>query len=173
VCSGNNGIPCTNNAECTGSGTCQRQSSAGVSPQPNQCEDTICSSAGGGEGVCAGNSIGDKFCDGIVRSNGEGYIQCTGSNADCAPSNIGLPGGNCTLEKTRECFLNPITATGSANPQTPLGVAAFCIPPTSNPAINQVAGLPGPGRIKNQARSRTFCASDHNIAYQPGVGGCP
>jgi hypothetical protein len=140
--------------------------------QPNQCEDTICSSTSGGEGECSGNSVDDTFCDGIVRTSGEGYIQCTG-NADCSPSNIGLPAGNCSITKRRECFVDPIVASGVADPSSPLGVATFCIPATSNPAINTVAGLPGPGRIKNQASSQTFCASNPAVVYQPGIGGCP
>jgi ABC-type sugar transport system ATPase subunit len=41
------------------------------------------------------------------------------------------------------------------------------------PAINTVAGLPGPGRVISQGAATTFCAGDHGVTYQPGVGGCP
>ena len=36
-----------------------------------------------------------------------------------------------------------------------------------------VAGLPGPARIINQAKSTLFCKSDPTVQYMPGVGGCP
>ncbi|HYC57592.1 MAG TPA: hypothetical protein VEL28_21850, partial [Candidatus Binatia bacterium] len=107
-----------------------------------------------------------------VKANGDGILTCN-SNADCDPAAVFVDAGDCTLVKRRECFLDPIVATGSANPGFPVGAAAFCIPPTSSPAINSVAGLPGPGRIRNQATSATYCASDNNVQYQPGVGGCP
>jgi hypothetical protein len=115
----------------------------------------------------------DRFCDAIVRASGAGFFGCT-QDADCAASSVGVPAGNCTLVQRRECFLDPIISIGSADPEFPIGAATFCIPKVaSSPAINTVAGLPGPGRIINQARSKLFCRSDPSVQYQPGVGGCP
>jgi len=170
VCTGDQNVPCSSNADCTGLGSCQRKTNG--LPLPNQCDGNVCSPTGNGEGECSANAFDDKFCDAIVRSSGEGLISCQ-SNADCDPANIGLVAGACTITKKRECFLDPITATGVQDAAKPFGVTAFCIAATSNDAINTVAGLPGPGRVKNQASSRLFCASNPAVLYQPGIGGCP
>ena len=164
-CNGDKTIGCTANADCGASGPCVTNSE-----RPNACDDGVCTSAGGGEGECLAN-LPDAFCDAIVRANGEGFIGCQG-NSDCLPLNIAIAAGNCTLSKVRECFLDPITATGVQDANKPLGVAAFCVPKTANSAINTVAGLPGPGRIKSQATSKLFCANNPAYLYTPGVG-CP
>ena len=52
-----------------------------------------------------------------------------------------------------------------------MGAAIFCIPPTANPGINTVAGLPGPGRVTNQGLTRKFCG-DFQTEYTPNIG-CP
>jgi hypothetical protein len=69
--------------------------------------------------------------------------------------------------------LDPVTATGTASPSAPLGVASFCVADTASGGINAVAGLPGPGRVKNQTSSTLFCAGDPGTVYTPGVEGCP
>jgi hypothetical protein len=166
-CSLDTAQACTSNVDCPGVGVCQRFASG--KPRPNQCVDEICTSQGGGEGACMANPL-LSFCDGILRSDGKGFLSCN-SNADCAV--LGSTAGACTVTSRKACFLNPITATGVADPTAPVGVAAFCIPRTANAGINDVAGLPGPGRIKNAAGASTFCASNNAVQYTPGVGGCP
>jgi hypothetical protein len=81
--------------------------------------------------------------------------------------------GDCTLVERRACFLDPIVATGTPDPEFPVAGAVFCVPPTSNSGINSAAGLPGPGRAVNQGEAHTFCASDNNVEYQPGANVCP
>jgi hypothetical protein len=132
----------------------------------------------GVEGQCpAANGPTDTYCDGVFRSNGEPYVTCN-SNADCDATDcgngvgVGLC-GTCSLTRLRNCFLNPIYVFGKPDPETPVGVAAFCIPKTANNGINDVAGLPGPARVKNATRAKTFCASLPSQEYVPGVGGCP
>jgi cysteine-rich repeat protein len=169
MCSGSNTQGCRNNADCTGVGNCVTAGDS--SPQPNGCNGGGCTDVGGGEGECT-TGPDDAYCDGLTRANGEGFLACI-SIADWDVGAIGLPGGLCTITKRRECFLNPITATGVMNATTPLGVAAFCIGKTSNGGINDTAGLPGPGRVINQANAHTFCASNQAVEYTPGVGGCP
>src|SRR6185295_15218887 len=110
----------------------------------------------------------DRGCDAILRANGEFFIQCN-SNADCAPENIGVNAGNCTLSKRRECFLPTITASGTPDPDFPVGVATFCVPSTANPGINSTAGLPGPGRVVSQGATTVFCGTD---VYVPNAV-CP
>ncbi len=176
-CSGAFSLRCTLDSDCQGvdGGVCNASTCSsvggGLSVQPNQCSDGACIDQGGGEGAC-NVSPNDRTCDAVVRPNGEGILGC-GSNADCAASVIGIAGGNCTLSKRRECFLDPIVAEGVADPDFPIAAAVFCIPPTASSGINGVAGLPGPGRVVNQQQSILFCAEDPDSTYTPGVGGCP
>jgi cysteine-rich repeat protein len=156
VCTGDGETSCTTNADCAGpGGTC-----VGV------------------EGQCpATHGPTDQYCDGVFRSNGDPYVTCN-SNADCDATDCGSGVGvglcgTCSLTSLRKCFLNPLYVFGKPDPETPIGVAAFCIPKTANTGINDVAGLPGPARVKNATRAKTFCASLPSQEYVPGVGGCP
>jgi cysteine-rich repeat protein len=166
VCSQDSAVTCTSNADCTGLGVCGK---VGNAPRQNTCPtDGICNDIGGGKGECNQGSI--SFCDGITRADGTGFIQCN-NNADCAA--YGPVTGSCSLSSPQACFLDPITATGVPDPNTPVAVAAFCIPPTGNGGINTVAGLPGPARVTNTAQAESYCASNPAVAYTPGVGNCP
>jgi len=170
VCTNDSTAPCSSNADCSGGGSCERIGNQ--NPNPDLCNPLFtCQDIGGGEGECA-SGPDELSCDGIVRANNTGFISCF-TNADCDPTVIGVDAGNCTLSKRRKCFLDPIVATGSPDPGTPVGAAAFCIPPTANSGINGVAGLPGPGRVRNQSKVTYFCASNPSVSYTPGVGGCP
>jgi len=142
----------------------------GVGPRPNKCNDGLCSDLGGGIGQCT-TGPDTLYCDGVVRPDGNGVWGCQ-IDEDCQPIAIGIDAGNCTLLVRNGCFFDPLVATGTPNPSTPIGASAFCIPPVSNPGINGVAGLPGPGRVVNQAVSKTFCGNDTTKQYIPGVGGC-
>ncbi|MFN2426977.1 MAG: hypothetical protein ABR587_11090, partial [Candidatus Binatia bacterium] len=165
---------CTTNADCVNRdvGVCNAPTctSRGVGnfPQPNNCTDQLCSDIGGGIGEC---TIGPdaQFCAGVLTANGLGVLSCQFDD-DCTQS--GVDARPCSLLQRNGCFFDPIVATGSASPSTPIGAATFCIPPVANQAINDVAGLPGPGRVVNQAVAKTFCASDPTKQYIPGVGGC-
>ncbi len=164
---------CGTNADCQNQnvGPCNLQTCTadgmGSAPQPNFCTDDICTDQGGGQGTCAsGPSF--KFCDGLVKADGAGINSCS-LNADCAGGY-----GNCTIETPADCFLDPIVATGVADPQFPVAGAVFCIPPTSNSGVNDSAGLPGPGRVLSQGAARTFCTSNNAVEYNPGgVPACP
>jgi cysteine-rich repeat protein len=171
-------IACNVNSDCASvpvgpcrPSTCSvKGGNSATEPLPNGCIDFLCTDLGGGEGEC---TIGpdSRYCDAILKANGGGILSCL-SDEDCDPGVVGVDAGQCTLTERAKCLLDPITITGDADPETPIGVATFCIPPTSNSGINTVAGLPGPGRIRNQATSRTFCGNDTSKQYIPGVGGC-
>jgi cysteine-rich repeat protein len=196
------GIQCTSDAQCTGvdigpcnnlgrctlktsqmcgnNGDCQNQNVApcalqtctakgtGITPKPNNCTDTICTDLGGGEGTCmAGPNY--SFCDAIVKSDGESAAGCL-NNGDCSENGYGL----CTIQKLASCFLDPIVAQGIPDPVFPIAAATFCVPPASNSAVNNSAGLPGPGRVVSQGAARTFCASNNAVQYNPGgLPACP
>ncbi|HEY2775552.1 MAG TPA: hypothetical protein VGK20_16040 [Candidatus Binatia bacterium] len=169
-------ISCTTNTDCknyTQGGPCNPSTcttfGGGVAPKPNGCLDGVCNDNGDGSAQCA-TGPDDHTCDGLIRANGKGILSCS-TNADCTASDPN--NGNCTLIDRRPCFVDPITADGIASTSFPVGASAFCVPPTANPSINAVAGLPGPARVLNQAAGSAYCASDPTVKYQPGVGGCP
>jgi len=68
--------------------------------------------------------------------------------------NIGA--GYCRADITH-CFVNSgaaeggSTLNGNGDPTNTFSVAAFCIPASTNSAVNNTAGLPGPGRIRQRA----------------------
>ncbi len=164
----NNGAPCTTGTQCPG-GACAR---TGEPTKPSSCTDdtTIddrvieCADADGdGEGQC---TIGptDQNCS---AASGHGQRGCS-SDADCG----GAP-GSC-LSIARRCFLtgggtfqpsgkndgsDTLTAVGVADvpmndTSHPTLGAVFCVGPTSAPAVNNVAGLPGPGRVTIKGTAR-------------------
>lgn len=167
-CRHRNQAPC-NPSTCSANG-------AGSFPHPNDCEDGACNDLGAGSGECS-TGPDDLTCDNALRADGSGVFPCS-TNEDCPSDVIYGPQvargpGTCTLGKRRPCFLDPIVATGTADPQFPVMASAFCVPPTASSAINTVAGLPGPGRVRQQTQLTTFCASDNSVQYTPGIGGCP
>jgi len=164
-------FPCSTNADCPeGTGACV--AARNIASQQNGCSDLVCTPRGDGTGTCAAGPS-SQFCDGVLKANGDALVTCL-SNADCAGSDCGpVSCGACTLQGARDCFPPTIVAQGVEDPQFPIGAAAFCIGQTANPGINTVAGLPGPGRVLNQAESHLFCASDPAVEYVPGAGGCP
>jgi hypothetical protein len=56
----------------------------------------------------------------------------------------------------RECFLDPIVGeggdifNGQGDPTNANAVTIYCIPATTSPVINNVAGLGGPGRLRTR-----------------------
>ncbi len=177
-------VECATNADCEGldGGECRASECSatslpgipGASPLPNNCTDGECNDVDGQglRGECAGEFDVDRFCDAVVKANGDGILNCF-SNGDCAPGVIGIAGGICPLEQRRPCFLDPIVAVGAPDPEFPVVSATFCVPPTSGAGKNIAVGLPGPGRVARQVRTRLFCASDPEVKYIPGEGGCP
>lgn len=171
VCSLSVSVPCASNTDCEAqsAGVCQKRGN--FDPKPNGCAGGAgCTGTPDGDSTCD-EGPNDTSCDAVVRANGDGFIQCL-SNADCEEGVIGIAAGNCTLSKSRECFLPTIEASGAPDPDEPLGAAIFCIPPTGNAGINSVAGLPGPGRVVNQGATRKFCGGPGGSEYVPNAG-CP
>lgn len=171
-------IHCAVNADCDSvsvgtcrASTCSATGPSGETPAPNGCGDLLCTDLGGGEGECT-NGPDVTFCDGVVTAAGTGILPCAVDD-DCAPGTIGIDGGHCTLSERLGCFLDPIVASGNADPEFPITAATFCLPPTSQAGVNAATGRPGPGRVIQQTAVTTFCASNPSTPYTPGVGGCP
>ncbi|MBI3770831.1 MAG: hypothetical protein HY271_20370 [Deltaproteobacteria bacterium] len=103
--------------------------------QPNECDSGSCGA--------------DELCDGPVDGvcAGAPFRGCTpGSRA--AECEAVFPGAGTCVNRTRPCFGDAITATGSCDRARPIYVAIFCAPATQAPAINATAGLPGPARLR-------------------------
>ena len=165
-CDGDTSVPCNNDAECAavGAGTCA-DLGGGEAKGPDACISfsTTCTATTGNEAECPG--VVEKTCDGLVKSSGEGYLACS-VDADCQ---FGvLSAGNCTLAKTRECFLPTIQADGVATPGRPEGASVFCIAPVSSSGVNSAVGLPGAGRVVQQLTTTLYCANNPAQVYTPG-----
>ena len=173
TCSYDTSIPCSSTADCSAAyaGSCTSLGT-GINTGRNSCSGSQCEAIDSG-GVLAQCATGpdDKFCNGILRADGEGFLACT-SATDCSAATIGIDAGDCTLSRRRPCFLATIVAGGQADPYFPLFGAAFCVPPTTNAGINGVAGLPGPVRTLTQAELELRCANSPNTVYLPARGGC-
>lgn len=120
--------------ECSVDGDCP----GGIGPHPCQplCrhDNTLDPGlAGADEGRCVLGPV-DRTCAQAHQ------ITCT-QDADC----IGT--GPCTTE-VRRCFMDPIVRTGVAGTSTLVLASTFPIPGTTSPAVNNTAGLPGPGAIR-------------------------
>lgn len=174
VCTGDPTQACLSNEDCAaiGAGDCDSDGPTGASPRPNACSAGVCVDIGNGKGECD-TGPDDSFCDGIVRASGAGLIGCQ-TDADCAPETIGVDAGLCRVIERRRCFLDPLTSQGLASPVAPQAADTFCAPPTSgSPAINTIAGLPGPARLTYQSVLSLFCKNAPLELYTPGSGGCP
>ena len=155
---------CKVDADCTGFGTCNN--AGGPPRQPNACSDLVCSNVGG-KGVCNAGPA-DSFCDGALKTNGDGYIPCF-TNGDCTP----LGAGNCSATTTnRPCYLNPITADGTPGQDGAELVSAFCSAPTASGSVNAAGGLPGAGRVKLDFDFTGYC-SDGTTQFELGGNNCP
>jgi len=174
-CSGNFTKLCATNADCAAAdfGTCDAATCSaagfGVFPQPNACDDALCTDGGGGEAHCT-TGPDDRFCDGVLKADGSGIVSCVG-NSDCSSGILGFAAGSCTRVERRACFADPIVATGAADPVEPLVAATFCMAPTAGAGQNTSIGLPGPARVLSQTTLTSYCSNDS--VYSPGSGGCP
>ena len=139
----NLGAPCTTATQCPG-GSCGRP---GKATAPNECDGGVgdCAFDIGNEWACQTGPF-ELFC-------GPSAIhKACATNADCT-----VPGDTCR-GKFRNCYNNgnmgeSVTATGVADVPVnheadPTLAALFCIGPTTAPAVNAVAGLPGLGRLE-------------------------
>jgi hypothetical protein len=163
----NDGGPCGGAgggaSACPGGGSCGRP---GQPTAPNACVDqtaipgsgTVCmdtAPVGDNRGECPEGPL-----TGVCSvASGHAQRSCGNANECCddPPLCAGDPAvpGDCIISN-RLCFLDnglggSIEADGLADPPVqdtsdPTLAAVFCIAPTSLPAVNAAAGLPGPGR---------------------------
>jgi hypothetical protein len=169
VCGLNPSLACRSDSDCEAmsAGTCGKKGN--FDPKVNGCGGTGgCTATESGLAICDEGPT-DRYCDGILRSDGRGFIQCF-NNDDCTPATIGIDAGGCTLSKPRQCFLPTIDANGVADPDAPIGAAVFCVPPTSGAGKNAVFGLVGPARLVSQMGTRKLCNGSEDSIYVPNLG---
>jgi hypothetical protein len=153
----NAGTPCATTSECPSGGICGKP---GEPTKPSAClDDTTtvgvldCSDTApvDGEGECTQGPI-TTSCS---VASGHAQRGCT-VDTDCGGAT-----GSCEANN-RECFLtggfsgkngtNTLIAVGMEDPpmndvSIPTLGAVFCVGPTGLSSVNNVAGLPGPGRV--------------------------
>ncbi len=151
------------NQPCDGSGHTNEQCWCDGQPQINQCT-RACEGGGNNnqpcssDADCPGAPVG--ACKPLCRqigseASGEGECIAGPPTQTCAnapqigcQTNSNCPGatGPC-VAKNQRCFMDPIVKVGMPSTTQNLAVATFCIPATTASAVNQTAGLPGPGAI--------------------------
>jgi hypothetical protein len=176
-CSRATSLLCESNADCLNetvgtcvAPTCSTRGSSGTDPLPNQCESGACSDLGDGNAECT-TGPDTQYCAGVVQANGEGLLTCVDEEG-CSVGVVGVNAQPCGLVQRQLCFLDPIVATGSADPTRPVLAETYCMGNLSTSGKNAVLGLPGPARVERQTSLRSYCDSNPATLYSPGVGGC-
>jgi hypothetical protein len=151
------------NQKCDGTGYTNDNCWCDAQPQPSSCQRACDGGSNdaqscGSDGDCPGAPAGacKPLCRQITgEAVGEGECPagpisqtCSGAPEIGCQNNSDCPAGKgpC-VSKNQRCFMDPIVKTGTPGLSTDTLVSAFCIPATSGSAINQTAGLPGPGAI--------------------------
>jgi hypothetical protein len=156
-----------------------------VPAHANGCDDGICTASSPFEiGHCLANAP-DRYCDGFLRANGDGMVSCT-TGIECALAASECPGGhcgNCNHTQVRSCFPDPFGAKGTDGvPGSTVSSGAFgagmgaslCVPATGTSLVDEIVGLPGPGRVQFDFDFESRCASDPSVVFQPpGGSNCP
>jgi hypothetical protein len=151
------------NQACDGSGHTNESCWCDGQPQANQCakacdgganNDQACSSdaecPGAPAGACkplcrqiTGEAVGEGEC-----IAGPPTQTCAGAPEIGCQTSSNCPNGTGPCQaKNQRCFLDPIVRVGTPSTTQNISVSTFCIPATTASAINQTAGLPGPGAI--------------------------
>ena len=171
------GKTCAANGDCGLGGTCNflcycPQTGGGTAQKPNRC-NSACVSTGADDGDLCSNDLDcpTGFCHladcrvNLSDPNGPTEGMCTSGpvagtcafhpfktcndDTDCGGVNCTFcsPGETCVLQNS-QCFVSGgYTRVGIPNPTDPIVGAVYCIAATSSAAINNTAGLPGPGAI--------------------------
>ena len=167
VCGGNRciggsnaGAPCTNVTACPGGGLCARQ---GEPTRPSACLDDSSTvgvldcvdSNGDGEGECTAGPITQNcsVASGHAQRGCTTDAECGGVAGSCQSANrlCFLTGGG-TFQPNALDGTDTLIAVGQEDPpqndvSNPTLGAVFCVGPTGSASVNNVAGLPGPGRV--------------------------
>jgi hypothetical protein len=147
------------NQACDGAGFTNQQCWCDGQTQPSACDSgcdggTNDGAACSGAGDCPGGTC-EPLCRQIVgQPVGEGFCVVGPIDQKCAQAaEVGCTTdtdcgilGPCVTD-VRRCFIDPMVRIGTPGTTSNIGASTFCIPATSSPAVNNTAGLPGPGAV--------------------------
>jgi hypothetical protein len=152
-CSLNSSFPCFTDADCTAAaaGTCTNN--AGAARETSACVDdttipgdgSLCATLPGGGGACAEGPV-DQHC--VIESFRGCLVDtdCPATGDTCGFSNRRCYAGyNGTAGDTIKAAAAHSAPHNHTNSSTFASV--FCVAPTSSAAVNNAAGLPGPGTL--------------------------
>ena len=169
---------CTVDSQCPG-GTCNNQCfcpTAGGIQKPNDCSracvvpggaapdaepcltDVDCPGGFCHPGDCRYNNLDNDSSQEGLCTVGPGnshcsvhtFVACTANSGCQAPTCAFCDMGETCTTEIRQCFVNPTyTRTGAPGVPDRVSAATFCITATGSAAVDNVAGLPGPGAITN------------------------
>jgi len=157
----NNGSPCSGASACP-SGACGRP---GEPTKPSACLETTaspdnnldCVDRGDGEGECVSGPLTSacSVASGHAQRGCLADSDCGGAPGSCETTNrlcFLTGGGSFQPPQTGLVGTDTLIAVGMEDPpmndvSNPTLGAVFCVGPTGAGAVNNVAGLPGPGRV--------------------------
>jgi hypothetical protein len=158
----NSGAPCSSATSCP-SGSCGR---AGEPTKPSACLDDTTSVDNNldcvdfnsdGEGECTAGPLTSacSVASGHAQRGCLTDADCGGSPGSCESTNrlcFLTGGGSFQPPQAGLIGTDTLIAVGMEDPpmndvSNPTLGAVFCVGPTGAPAVNNVAGLPGPGRV--------------------------
>lgn len=159
ICGGNRcfggpnaGAPCVGATSCPGGGLCSR---AGEPPKPSVCFDDT-TSPEAADCIDLDADGGGECLDGpVVTTCSAPHAQrvCTVDN-DCTPGTCEAAlrscfptGGGPTNQGTDTVLAVGVADVPVRDAAAPTLGSVFCIAPTGSASVNNVAGLPGPGRM--------------------------
>jgi hypothetical protein len=156
ISGGNAGAACTANSECPG-GACGRP---GEPAKPSACLDDT-NTAGtldctdtspvDGEGECTEGPLGQNcsVASGHAQRGCTMDSECGGGVGSCEAANRAcfLTGGFTGKVGTNTLIAVGMEDTPVNDVANPTLGAVFCVGPTGSVSVNNVAGLPGPGRV--------------------------
>ncbi len=152
----NAGAACAAPSECPGGGFCNR---TGEPPRPDACLDDSATPGvadcvdddGDGSGECVNGPITTTCTAPHAQRSCVGDAECAPGTCEsasrlCFPSGGGVP-TNTGSGDVRALGAADVPVHDTASPTL---ASVFCLAPTGSASVNNVAGLPGPGRLTLQ-----------------------
>ncbi len=125
------GRPCAGDSDCP-NGSCNPQCFCDGQPAPNPCPP-----------ACVGGPDDGMPCSVDATCPG-GFCHAADCRADPSDGDS-VQEGHCTADPSRQCFVNTgIVREGAPGTAARVTAAIACLPATGSPAVDAVAGLPGP-----------------------------
>jgi hypothetical protein len=184
-CDNNPSLPCFETADCLDGQICQAGTGAANTANMGQQRPNDCSQD---NFVCGSGGVDEQCATTLKATCSEQPYRTCESNEDCEAFHAGF----CTFE-ARPCFESRITRSGVPSPlgsycvfenktcttnsdcgqvgdfcvedaSRPQTVALFCVPATTNGAVNSAGGITGPGAVRLNSFMQVCRCGDGEIA---------